>query len=143
MEVDMRFDRDPRSRDDFSPEFFPLVDGNLVPEDAPADLDPRWMAKLRFAAVYYHLNMARMELETARRENLDEVASLKYIERILVVRDSLESECASIGLNAEPVVVKGKVADLRFVDPPIAARSVRHSVLASVPLPPGVTPDEP
>ena len=134
---------DPRSRGDFLPEYYPKANGSDAPPIGAADRNTQLM--FEFLAAYYHLNCEYARLlqvravpaSTQRQEA--ERKSLQAVERLLIIRDSLEDQYAPFGVIADPVVVGGFTMNLIFsfgnVDAAGKRRSEEYTITARVPIP--------
>ena len=134
---------DPRREPGFRPSFYPSANGkDAPPVDADAQND---RILLEFLAVYYELNCEYFRLlEVRERPNSRERAGaererLQAIEKVLILRDSLEDRCAPLGVIAEPVVKEGFTVDLKIsfgnVDAAGRRRSDLYTITAFLPIP--------
>lgn len=139
---------DPRKRPGFLPEYYPKANGREAP---PIDARERNdQLKLQFLSVYYDLNLAYAKLvevrncpaSASRRES--EKNCLQEVERLLILRDSLEDQFAPLGVIADPVVQAGVTVNVNFSFGNVDARGRRRSdcytITACVPVPlaPGI-----
>lgn len=134
---------DPRNRRDFRTQHYPRVNGQEAPPPVATERNDR--IKLEFLAAYYDLNGAHARLlETRgqpdspeRREA--EKKCLQAIERLLIVRDSLEDQYAPLGVIAEPIVKDGFTMNVKIsfgnVDAAGRLRSESYTITACVPIP--------
>jgi hypothetical protein len=143
---------EPRRRRDFQPQFYPNANGKEAPAvDAPGRND---RLVLEFLAVYYELNLAYHRLVETRQAPASperkqaEKKCLQSVERLLILRDSLEDQFAPLGVIAEPVVQSGVTVNVKFSFGTVDAGGRRRSdwftitTCVPVPLPPGVTFEE-
>jgi hypothetical protein len=134
---------DPRSRVEFQTQHYPRVNGQEAPP--PTATGRNDQIKLQFLAAYYDLNCEYARLVAARQEadsperREAEKKSLQNVERLLIVRDGLEDQCAPLGVIAEPVAKDGFTVNviLSFgnVDAAGRLRSEQYTITASVPIP--------
>ena len=135
--------QDPRSRSDFLPQHYPRANGKEAPPiDAAAQND---RILLEFLAVYYKLNCEYFHLlevrerPDSRERSGAERERLQAIEKVLILRDSLEDRCAPLGVIAEPVVKEGFTVDLKIsfgnVDAAGRRRSDLYTITAFLPIP--------
>ena len=135
--------QDPRSRSDFLPQHYPRANGKEAPPiDAAAQND---RIVLEFLAVYYKLNCEYFHLlevrerPDSRERSGAERERLQAIEKVLILRDSLEDRCAPLGVIAEPVVKEGFTVDLKIsfgnVDAAGRRRSDLYTITAFLPIP--------
>jgi hypothetical protein len=134
---------DPRSRGDFLPQYYPKVNGRDAPPLDAAERNDR--LALEFLAAYYDLNRAyagllqvRLEPATTQRQEAER-KGLQAVERLLIMRDSLEDRYAPLGVIVEPVVEGGFTVNLIIsfgnVDAAGRRRSEAYTITARVPIP--------
>ena len=120
--------RDPRDDDDFIPDCFPAdVSGGPVARTATPD-DPFGEERLRFHAVYYHLNRHLSSSGGAGGQTV--------LGRLHAARRALEERLAPVGVFGEPVSFAGSgghITALAFMEPPVKGR-LRDCNVASVEL---------
>ena len=139
---------DPRSRSGFLRQFYPTANGqNASPVDATERND---RIILEFLAAYYDLNShySRLLEERKKPESPErskaERERLQAIEKVLILRDSLEDRYAPFGVIAEPEVQAGFTVDVKFYFGNVNAagrlrsRPFVSSAFISIRLPPGV-----
>jgi hypothetical protein len=134
---------DPRSGSDFQARFYPTANGQAGP-DVGAN-EPNDQITLEFLAAYYRLNLGYVQLVEARkspdpiRRREMEKECLQSIEKVLILRDSLEDRYAPFGVIADPVVKDGFTVDLKIqfgnVDAAGRRRTETYTLTAYVPIP--------
>jgi hypothetical protein len=134
---------DPRSTPDFLPPYYPTANGREAPPIGAADQNDR--ITLEFLDAYYRLNLEYLRLvevrknpDLARRANAEREC-LQNVEKILILRDSLEDRYAPFGVIADPVVKDGFTMDLKIqfgnVDAAGRRRTEWYTITAYVPIP--------
>jgi len=135
--------QDPRARADFQPQYYPKANGKDAPCAGAAERNDRLV--LEFLSAYYELNCeyarllkARTAPASAERQEAER-KSLQAVERLLILRDSLEDQYAPFGVIADPVVEGGFTVNLIFsfgnVDATGKRRSEEYTITARVPIP--------
>jgi hypothetical protein len=139
---------DPRSRSGFLPQFYPKANGQSAPPADATERNDRII--LEFLAAYYILNSHHSRLLETRKNaqsperSKAERKCLHAIEKVLILRDSLEDRYAPLGVIAEPFVRSGFTVDVKFSFGNVNAagrlrsRPFVSSAFISIPLPPGV-----
>jgi hypothetical protein len=135
--------KDPRCSRGFLPQHHPRVNGREAPPVDTTEGNER--ITIEFLAAYYHLNCEYSRLLEVRRSPVSpcrceaEKNALQAIEKVLIVRDSLEDRYAPLGVITEPVVQDGFTVDLniRFgnVDAAGGRRTDAYTLTAYVPIP--------
>jgi len=134
---------DPRIETGFQAHHYPAVNGQRGPAADATGRNDR--ITLEFLATYYRLNVEYQRLEEARK-NRDalrraelERECLQGIEKVLILRDSLEDRYAPLGVIADPVVKGGFTVDLKIhfgnVDAAGRRRTDVYTLTAVVPVP--------
>jgi hypothetical protein len=134
---------DPRCCTGFLPHYHPRVNGGEAP---PVDtMEGNERMTIEFLAAYYHLNCEYSKLLEIRQRPAGPVRSeaemkaLQALEKILIVRDSLEDRYAPLGVITDPVVKDGFTVDLniRFGNADAAGRrrTDAYTLTAFVPIP--------
>jgi hypothetical protein len=139
---------DPRGQPDFEFSHYPKANGKEAPPANAGDRNERIV--LEFLAIYYALNREHAKLRDVRQtaespqRTAQERERLQTIEKVLIQRDSLEDQCAPIGIIAEPVVQNGFTVDVRFTFGSVNASGrlrgtpMTSSTTIPIRLPPGV-----
>ena len=143
-----RAPKDPRSRRDFLPQYYPKANGQGGPPPKVTAQNDR--IKIEFLAVYYQLNReyARLVQTRAMPQSPDRAKAegecLRAIERALILRDGLEDQYAASGVIAEPILADGFTVDLKFTFGNVTAAGrlrsapIISSAEISIALPPGI-----
>ena len=134
---------DPRCRHDFLPQYYPMANGKDAPPIDAVERNDRIV--LEFLAAYYHLNCEYARLLEARQSPAStqrseaEIKSLQAVEKVLIVRDSLEDRYAPLGVITDPVVKDGFTVEVRIkfgnVDAAGRRRTDLYTLTAYVPVP--------
>jgi hypothetical protein len=134
---------EPRGTPDFMARHYPTANGRKAPPVNSTDQNER--ITLEFLAAYYRLNLEYLRLvEVRKNPNLKqranaESACLQNVEKVLIVRDSLEDRYAPFGVIADPVVKDGFTVDLKIqfgnVDAAGRRRTECYTITAYVPIP--------
>ena len=134
---------DPRGRSGFLPQYYPKANGRDAPPIDAVERNDHLV--LRFLAAYYDLNSEYATLLEVRKTPASsqrqeaETKSLQAVERLLIVRDTLEDQCAPFGVIAAPVVEDGFTVNVIIsfgnVDAAGRRRSEEYTITARVPIP--------
>ena len=133
---------DPRCSSDFLPQYYPRANGREAPALEAMEGNDR--ITLEFLAAYYHLNceysrLLKVRQGPASNRSEAERKALQAIEKVLIVRDSLEDRYAPFGVITDPVVKDGFTVDLSLkfgnVDAAGRPRTDAYTLTAYVPIP--------
>jgi hypothetical protein len=123
---------DPRSKEEFEPEHWPLCDGKAAPPVGAAGLHERRCVE--FLAAFYYLNYLNARLLAARSDGKQEVARPLVLAIAAATTDleRLEDRYAPIGFFGEPVMDGVRYESISFLRPEQPRLSRKASELTSL-----------